>query len=57
MNPLDAAKRMQVDKLSQLIDVLGWYVMDPTLPAEVNAYALSRLGALLQYLEARSQGD
>jgi len=48
---------MQVDKLSQLIDVLGWYVMDPTLPAEVNAYALSRLGALLQYLEARSQGD
>lgn len=54
-NYLEDAKRAQATKLAQLVDALGWSLIDTTLPPDVRRYATERLSSLLEYLKARDQ--
>lgn len=54
---LEQVRQGQVASLAQLIDALGWRVLDPTLPKQVSRDTISRLASLLEYLKLRDQAD
>lgn len=48
--PAEVLAQSAANQIEQLINTIGWRLLDPTTPEEIKQYAASRLQALLDFL-------